>query len=1333
MANSYIGNKYKEQLGEVPTATKSKYTPPTANEVYQQKIQDSRPTSQGSRGSIYGDYFLQGLKNFGTGVTNALHTAAGNMNGIEKDFLERGEKESLSGKGSLLAKTYAGQANRLKELRDYEQKAVGKIVQNTQKSQAENLALSEKYKDANKTEKWIAENVAGGFGQMLPSIALGFVPGVGQSLALGSMGTSAAGSATGEALTNGADLKKATVYGGLSGGAEVAIEKLFGGIPKLGKGLLDPERLVARFIGSDAGKYVVKRLVDATGEGVEEVISEMINPVFKKMTYDKNAKAPTFSDLANAWGGGAVVSAVLGLPSDVSALRKGSATGDVASVTNQSTTIDDTKNRSPQALKMSSDPQLTSKTPHVDTPVANESVAQNSDFVNTPTNAQYMQQSPKNAPMDPLQISRLKPERANTTPDLNRTNEQAGNRKSKFYDSLMKSENVDPDFKAYLSGDENNLTYDGITNAETMSEAYYDLVQNGDSATLAFMGKNSETATAKDVATGFILVKQYQDKGDLNGFYEVVKQLRKIGTTGGQVVQMFSILNRMTPEGMAFYAQKGLDEAWDVLSRNKTNEWKDANRAKYQLTPEDMQFIEQKISAAQQLPEGRDKDIQIAQISARIQKKIPPSLGRSFKSFTRINMLLNPKTNVRNILGNTIFAPFFFARDFIGSGLDKAISAKTGVRTTGNSLSGVGKAFKRGAIESYEDFRLNINTRKYADRFEVKRGTDDLNTPYYSFNDNTKIGRALNTLDRLTSFALDAGDRPYFEGWFVKSLNNQMRLNNVTEPTADMIEIATNDALQATWQDTNTFTKTASAVRRLFNGGRSYGFGDFVAPFIQTPANLTKAVVDFSPVGLTKALTADAWKFRAAVRNGTNTPQMQRNLVKNIGAGVAGTLLMAFATGLAYAGVTTGEGDEDKDVASFERNVLGIRPFSVKVGDKSYAYDWAQPLAGHLAIGAQVSKDIKAGTDTFQTILSGLGALGDTIMGQGFLQGMKNLFSSDDIMGNVIDIALAEPLKYLPQFGAQIAALGDDTARTTYAYKDPLSTLKNQIALKVPGARNTLLPSVDTLGRDVKADNSVWNVMFNPALNSSANPTAASEEMYRVYQQTGDKGVIPKVAPYYFVRNGQKTILTPEQKTQYQRTMGTIASTEVAKLLKDDNYNGLSDTNKAAVIKKVYEYAEAKAKESVSDYSPDSTASRVDDAKTRGLSPSTYYSMQKAIDSDGNGSLSTKEIERAMADSPNKAAQIQSEFVFSHSISELSEKQQNNFKTNYSERNMTQEQYLEICNQLKLVEGNKDKNGETISGSLKNNRYKKLIELGYSDKWAIWILNHDYGYKPPYN
>ena len=78
---------------------------------------------------------------------------------------------------------------------------------------------------------------------------------------------------------------------------------------------------------------------------------------------------------------------------------------------------------------------------------------------------------------------------------------------------------------------------------------------------------------------------------------------------------------------------------------------------------------------------------------------------------------------------------------------------------------------------------------------------------------------------------------------------------------------------------------------------------------------------------------------------------------------MAGSLLYVLGYGLAKAGIATGESDDDKDVKNFMKNSLGIGSYSIKVGDKSFSYDWAQPVATPLAIMTNYVKYSKDNPD----------------------------------------------------------------------------------------------------------------------------------------------------------------------------------------------------------------------------------------------------------------------------------------------------------------------------------------------------------------------------------
>ena len=153
----------------------------------------------------------------------------------------------------------------------------------------------------------IAANLIGGSAQLVPTIALSAInPALGTAL----IATQSFGNSYGEAIQNGASDGEAWGYGLLSAIAEVTVEKAFGGIPLLGNGYVD--KALEKLFNSGATQRFIKYAFDTVGEGAEEVVTEVLSPMFKRMTYDPDAELPTFEELAMAFGGGVVGSAIFG-------------------------------------------------------------------------------------------------------------------------------------------------------------------------------------------------------------------------------------------------------------------------------------------------------------------------------------------------------------------------------------------------------------------------------------------------------------------------------------------------------------------------------------------------------------------------------------------------------------------------------------------------------------------------------------------------------------------------------------------------------------------------------------------------------------------------------------------------------------------------------------------------------------------------------------------------------------------------------------------------------------------------------------------------------------
>lgn len=106
------------------------------------------------------------------------------------------------------------------------------------------------------------------------------------------------GGASQKARLAGADENQQMLYGLASSALEMLTEKMFDGVAAVyGKGAADDliEQAIARLCESDAGRTALRTLANMGGEGAEEIISSLADPVLQ-MIYDPNAVKAAYGD-----------------------------------------------------------------------------------------------------------------------------------------------------------------------------------------------------------------------------------------------------------------------------------------------------------------------------------------------------------------------------------------------------------------------------------------------------------------------------------------------------------------------------------------------------------------------------------------------------------------------------------------------------------------------------------------------------------------------------------------------------------------------------------------------------------------------------------------------------------------------------------------------------------------------------------------------------------------------------------------------------------------------------------------------------------------------------
>ena len=804
-----------------------------------------------------------------------------------------------------------------------------------------------------------------------------------------------------------------------------------------------------------------------------------------------------------------------------------------------------------------------------------------------------------------------------------------GEKVSNFYSNLTeKSKFIEPETRESLKSERSIKFYKGVTNEQALQEAVDIIGTTPASQARAlnnFLTKQDQF-TATDMAEGWVFLKQYQDVGNYDAMASVAKKMREMGTKSGQAIQMLGLEARLTPEGMYRFAVSELAQAEEKYNKQKGRTKKDIeqHRKNFQLTPEETEFIKSQMEKVQGMEEGRARDIEVAKINKMLTDKLPHTKGQSLKAWMRLSMLFNPKTQVRNIVGNALITPVNALSDVASGAVDRIVAKKTGARTIGGpSLGGLASYVKggvKGVRESWQDYRMGIDTRNVnQDRFDIGQGkqfNEQHRGPLKGIRN--KIAKLGNKTNDLLAFVMDAGDRFFYQGSLENSLYNQQKLNKTKEITKDMYDLAENEGLQRTWNDNNQFTKAVLNIRKAINdiGGLmhvkvgDYGLGDLMIPFAKTPANLTKAIVDYSPAGFLTSIT-EGRNLKRAIETGNYTLQQQHDFSQSVGKATAGTLLYALGIALAKAKITTGDSDEDKDLKNFMRYNLGIQPYSIKIGNKSFTYDWAQPVAAPFAITADIEKGVNDEMTPAQAIQQFLTTGFNILTEQSFLSGINEVLNDNDgLLHGIEQQVINMPATAVPTLLKQFTDMIDATKRQTYSKEGMTENSKKYAQSKLPTESKKLAPQVDVLGNEIQkygGDNNAFNVFLNPSNTEKGKSNDVSKEIYALYEATGDKTIIPKKVDYTITKDGKKKILTTQEMEKWQKASGKYVTENVRKAMNTPKYQRMSDVDKAAVINKIVNYSYMKAKSEIFDIPLSSYYSSINKAESKGIPMYDYY------------------------------------------------------------------------------------------------------------------------------
>ena len=742
----------------------------------------------------------------------------------------------------------------------------------------------------------------------------------------------------------------------------------------------------------------------------------------------------------------------------------------------------------------------------------------------------------------------------------------------------------------------------------------------------------------ENMARGIAAYNEAVAAGDHVTAFELLTNIAQSAHTSAQTVQAMNLLNRLTPAGKLLSLRRYVDSVNRKAQERGTGRRRRAADAETVQTnfvdQYDGIFIDPELADAYLTAES-DAGRKAAwdAITQSIADQSPSTFREKADAWRYLSMLGNPTTHVRNLAGNAIQLGARTVKNTIGALIEPMVVRDSSQRTKSVvGRSGADAKLRQWAKEQYAaDQQSAMGGGKYSEynasgiarEIEEKRRAQVFG--------KSGVGKAVNTASRWNTAALDRGDVLFNRPAYVESFAQALKAKGVTaeeaqsgakpELVAAAREYAINEAQKATYRNTTDLSELLARAGHYQGDNKaakalSIAY-DAVMPFRKTPANILTTGLDYSPVGIAKAVKQAA----VDVKSGKATAA---DAVDSLCEGLTGTGILALGAYLASEGLLNLRAGDDDDEEAFNKT-LGHQDYALELGGRSYTLDWAVPAAIPLFAGAAL---VEGGMD-FGGLMDAVSNIGDVVLETSMLSTfndiIRNISYADNPMASAVGrVASSYASQFLPTVGGKIASALDDTVRKSYV-ESGTSQLERDakyfgqtVLRKTPFAREAMQPSIDMWGEEVSNGDPLLRIIQNsvsPSTVKEIKNDAVTQEVWRLYEATGEG--LPSAAEKSFVVNGERKYLTGEEYTEYAKVMGQTRRQVLEPLLKSKGYQKLSDADKAKAVGYAYEYAKVKGKQAVSDYKV--SDSRVAKGMMQSaMPPETYILYKVNADRDDN-------------------------------------------------------------------------------------------------------------------
>ena len=484
----------------------------------------------------------------------------------------------------------------------------------------------------------------------------------------------------------------------------------------------------------------------------------------------------------------------------------------------------------------------------------------------------------------------------------------------------------------------------------------------------------------------------------------------------------------------------------------------------------------------------------------------PEKIGRFVKDANRattkdqlyevwINGLLSsPTTHMVNILSNTIVAALTVGERKIASAIGPNIppgetsaqlkglvdGARDGFRLAWNALKTGEPTDPMQKVEA-EKFRAvtseNLNIAGPAGRFADFMG-EAIRVP----------GRLLTAGDeyfKSVGYRMELYAQAYRQA-FNEGLRDEAAAKRVVEIIENPPENIKQAAIDASRYQTftNQLGKTGKAVEQVRN---NIPYARVVMPFVRTPVNVMSYAFERTPLAPLSS------SFREEIAAGG----ARRDLA--LGKLIAGSMAMAVSADLVLSGSITGAGPTNPKMRNIMR-ATGWQPYSIKVGDKYYAYNRLDPIGALLGLSADVTEIIGQTTEAEAAQIATAAALSvaQNMASKTYMSGVTDFFdaffsaSLDPESSNYKLTSYLQRMaaSVVPASVANIERFLSPEMSATYGFLD-------RVKSRIPGYSDDLPPRRNIFGEPVVLEGGIGPDIMSPIYTSTVKDDPVADEMVR--------------------------------------------------------------------------------------------------------------------------------------------------------------------------------------------------------------------------------------------